>query len=83
MKNKQHSTIQLDRDDFPFRSVEVSIQPPYFYVYDGMVPVIYKGKIADWKAKIIYNGNHFFTKAIVMDSARIAIRGQKKIQENI
>ena len=78
LKNKQHSTIQLDRDDFPFRSVEVSIQPPYFYVYDGMVPVIYKGKIADWKAKIIYNGNHFFTKAIVMDSARIAIRGQKK-----
>lgn len=78
LKNKQHYTIQLDRDDFPFRSVEVSIQSPYFYVYDGMVPVIYKGKIADWKAKIIYNGNHFFTKAIVIDSTRIAFRGQEK-----
>ncbi|CAA9197731.1 DoxX family protein [Flavobacterium sp. NPDC079362] len=77
-KDKQHYTIQLDRDDFPFRSVEVSIQTPYFYVYDGMVPVIYKGKIVDWKAKTIYNGNHFFTKAIVMDSTRIAFRGQKK-----
>ncbi|MBF7092625.1 hypothetical protein IUY40_13900 [Flavobacterium sp. ALJ2] len=77
-KNKEHHTIQLDRDDFPFRSVEVNIQSPYFYVYDGMVPVIYKGKTADWKAAIIYNGNHFFTKAIVMDSTRIAFRGQQK-----
>ena len=77
-KNKQHYTIQLDRDEFPFRSVEVSIQTPYFYVYDGMVPVIYKGKITDWKAKTIYNGNYFFTKAIVMDSTKIAFRGQKK-----
>jgi uncharacterized membrane protein YphA (DoxX/SURF4 family) len=77
-KNKEHHTIQLDRDDFPFRAVEVSIQSPYFYVYDGMVPVIYKGKIADWKAETIYNGNHFFTKAIVIDSTRIVFRGQKK-----
>ena len=77
-KNKQQHTIQLDRDDFPFRSVEVRVQDSHFYVYDGMVPVIFKGKITDWKAKMIYNGNHFFTKAIVIDSTRIAFRGQKK-----
>lgn len=77
-KNKEHYTIQLDRDNFPFRSAEVRIQAPYFYVYDGMVPVIYKGKIADWKAGVIYNGNHFFTQAVVMNPDRIAFRGQKK-----
>lgn len=77
-ENKQHHTIQLDRDDFPFRSVEVRVQDSHFYVYDGMVPVIYKGKITDWKAKMIYHGNDFFTKAIVIDSTRIAFRGQKK-----
>lgn len=78
LKKKEHHTIQLDRDDFPFRSAEVRIQAPYFYVYDGMVPVIYKGKISDWKAGIIYNGNHFFTKTVVMNPDRIAFCGQKK-----
>ncbi|SHH67368.1 MauE/DoxX family redox-associated membrane protein [Flavobacterium johnsoniae] len=78
LKNKKQYTIQLDRDDFPFRSAEVKIHTPYFYLYDGMVPVIYKGKISDWKAEVIYNGKHFFTKAAVIDTNRIAIRGQQK-----
>lgn len=77
-KDKKQYTIRLDRDDFPFRSAEVRIQAPYFYLYDGMVPVIYKGKITDWNAGVIYNGNHFFTKAVVIDSNSIAIRGQQK-----
>lgn len=43
LRQTQHYKIQLEREDFPFRSVQVRIAPPYFYVTDGTVPVIFKG----------------------------------------
>lgn len=78
LKKKQHYTIELDNDKFPFRSVEIRIATPYFYLYDGLVPILYRGRIGEWKAKTIYKGNHYFTQGIAVDSTRFAIRGQKQ-----
>lgn len=78
LKTRIEHKIELDRYDFPFRSAEVRIAAPYFYVYDGLVPVLYKGKLSDFKGKVAVNGKTFFTGAIILDSADIAIRGQKQ-----
>ncbi|SHN11956.1 hypothetical protein [Flavobacterium xinjiangense] len=84
LEKREQYTIQLDRDDLPFRSIQVKIVPPYFYVMDGTVPVIYKGNISDWKAKIIMNENHYFSKAVIIDSDVIAFRTQQfDSKENI
>lgn len=85
LKKKQHYKIQLDRDDFPFRSVQVKVVPPYFFVIDGTIPVIYRGKISDWKAKVLMKDNgYYFSKTVVIDSSQIAFRTQEeKSAENI
>lgn len=85
LKAKHHYRIQLDNSDFHFRAVQIKVVPPYFFVMDGTVPVIYRGKITDWKAKLLmkYEG-YFFSKAVIIDSSKIAFRTQdEKSGENI
>ena len=51
--------IVLDNYQFPFRSAQIRIAAPYFYLADGTVPCIFKGKISDWKAKALGNTETF------------------------
>ncbi|WP_298117382.1 MauE/DoxX family redox-associated membrane protein [Flavobacterium sp.] len=78
LKTKRHYKIQLERENFPFVSVQVRIAPPYFFLMDGTVPVIYKGKISDWKAKLImYDNNYYFSKAEIIAPDKVAFRAQQ------
>nr|WP_315240126.1 MauE/DoxX family redox-associated membrane protein [uncultured Flavobacterium sp.] len=78
LKAKHHYKIQLERENFPFASVQVRIAPPYFYLMDGTVPVIYKGNISDWKAKLLmYDNNYYFSKAEIIAPDKIAFRAQQ------
>lgn len=78
LKERRKYKIQLERDNFPFSSVQVRVAPPYFYLMDGTVPVIYKGNISDWKAKLImFNNNYYFSKAEIIASDKIAFRAQQ------
>lgn len=77
LKSKKHYTIKLDREDFKFQAVEVRINPPYFYVFDGTVPVIYKGLISDWKAKVISEKKYYFSDIVFMNPELVAFRTQK------
>lgn len=76
LKNKKQYTIKLDRDDFNFQSVEVRIVYPYFYLYDGNVPVIYRGQISDWRAEVISLKKFSFIDIIFEDSGNAYIRGR-------
>ncbi|MCI9843606.1 MauE/DoxX family redox-associated membrane protein [Flavobacterium pectinovorum] len=83
-KNKKSHTITLDRENFKFRTVEVRLNPPYFYVIDGSVPVIYRGLISTWKAKVISDGKFRFSDIIFHDGKQAFIRTQKQYTgENI
>lgn len=69
--------IELDRYDFPFRSVEVRVADPYLFVYDGMVPVIYRGLLSELKASVVMEDPIYFTGAAVLGGDKMVIRGQK------
>lgn len=66
--------IILDSTALPFRALSVSIAPPYFFVTDGNVPCIYRGRTSDWKASYISRGDSYFSHALAIDSATLAIR---------
>ncbi len=68
--------IQLDNTDHPFRSIQIKVQHPYFYVYDGSVPVIYRGDLGDSTAWTISLGDCYFSQLQVIDSTRFAFRAQ-------
>lgn len=78
LKTKTHYKIQLEREDFPFKSVQVRVAPPYFYLLDGTVPVIYRGEIADWKSKLLmHDNNYYFSKAEIIEPNKIVFRAQQ------
>lgn len=85
LKKMQRHKIQLERYDFPFQNVRVKIVPPFFYLYDGTVPVIYKGHITDWKANVVMsNNNYFFSKGDITGPDSFAFRAQEvKTLDNI
>lgn len=74
LKNRKQYTIQLNTVKFPFRSIQVKVVPPYFYVLDGTVPCIFRGSIGNWKASLINNGSIHFSAAAIMDNNALAIR---------
>jgi len=78
LKIKHHYKIQLERENFPFQKVQVRIIAPYFFLMDGTVPVIYRGLITDWKAKLVMdNNNYFFSKAEVIAPNKMVFRAQE------
>lgn len=74
LKTKSRVRIQLDNNNLPYRSVEVRIASPYFYLTDGTVPCIFRGSIKDWKAKQQKGKIFRFTLAEPMDSITMAFR---------
>jgi uncharacterized membrane protein YphA (DoxX/SURF4 family) len=78
LQNKKEYHIELDRKDLPFRAVTLRVEPPYFYVYDGTVPCVFRGNIRDWKARLIKTGSEYFTLAEPIDSTTMIIRTQKR-----
>lgn len=72
----QNHTI-IDRKDYNFRNVKLQIRKPYFYLYDGTVPIIYRGALGDSVARTLSYNDAFFNQMVILDSMRFAIRTQR------
>jgi hypothetical protein len=73
-KNK----VTPDNLNHTFRNIRVQVKSPYYYFYDGTVPVIFRGKIGDNSARTISFGDSYFSQIVVQDSLRFALRTQSK-----
>jgi hypothetical protein len=68
--------IQPDNRDHPFRSIQVQVRPPCYYVYDGFVPVIYQGRIGIQGARTVSFEDCYFSQLQVIDSVSFVFRAQ-------
>ncbi|WP_035663513.1 DoxX family protein [Flavobacterium sp. ACAM 123] len=66
--------IQLSKEVLPFLRVQVRVKPPYFYVVDGTIPIIFKGNINDWKASVLMYGKVYFSLIEPTDAKNFAFR---------
>jgi len=73
---KQVVKIKIDHTEHPFRSIQVRVLQPYFYVYDGNVPVIYRGQLDDSIARTISFEDSYFSQLEVIDSTDFVFRAQ-------
>jgi uncharacterized membrane protein YphA (DoxX/SURF4 family) len=78
LKQKKLITVRISDYSLPFRSVQIKVVPPYFYVMDGTVPIIFKGNISNWKAYPVKRGYTYFLKAEPIDSSTILFRAQQQ-----
>ncbi len=84
LHQKRMYRIKLPSTNLQYRAVKIKVESPYFYVYDGTVPCIYKGSISDWKAKLIMQGEVYFNALEPMGNEQFAIRAvSSKTRENI
>ena len=60
--------------DLPYSNIKIEIQPPYFYVSDGTVPVILKGNTTTWQAKTIMQNQFYFSQVITLDTTQTILR---------
>ncbi|WP_281335960.1 DoxX family protein [Flavobacterium eburneipallidum] len=74
LKNRMQYTIQINTIDLPFRSIQVKVVPPYFYVLDGTIPCIFRGTISNWKATLVPFRKIHFSTATIMSNGALAIR---------
>ena len=74
LKTKTIHRIKLNKMNLPFTTIQIKILAPYFYLVDGNVPCIFKGKTTDWKASYIMRGDPYFSQFAPIDSTKIAFR---------
>ncbi|MDY7396860.1 hypothetical protein UMM65_16560 [Aureibaculum sp. 2210JD6-5] len=70
---KTHQIV-LDQMNLPFRSVRIEVKPPYFFVADGSIPILFRGYITDWQAKTLSKNTAYFSLWTVIDSTSFGIR---------
>ncbi|RZJ33574.1 MAG: hypothetical protein EOO51_13255 [Flavobacterium sp.] len=75
LNNRKSFRIRLKGNaDYPFSAVQIRIAPPYFFLSDGTVPIIYRGSMRDWVAHKYADGATRFSQWEVVDSTNIVVR---------
>lgn len=72
LKSEKEIRVEISNYDLPYKRVKIRVVPPYFYLGDGTVPVLYRGKMQDWKADII-STDAFFHDYRPIDSVNFVI----------
>ncbi|UGU15320.1 hypothetical protein LS482_16740 [Sinomicrobium kalidii] len=68
-------------DILAHKAVRVRINPPYFYLTDGITPFIYRGNTRDWKATSYIDSIYFVHAVPILDSS-VALLGVNRDLEN-
>lgn len=74
LTGKSKSRLLPDQPNLPFQDIKVSVVPPHFYITDGTIPAIFKGKISDWAAVREKGKVPYFTLFEAIDSTQVALR---------
>jgi hypothetical protein len=70
---KVHDTVRLQR---PI----LELDSPFFYIKDGALPGIFKGRIGEWKAEQILEDCPYFSWAVAMADEQFAIQATVSIE---
>lgn len=74
LEHRKALKISFDPKNIPFKMVKIVVRGSYFYLMDGRVPAIFRGKTTDWKITKELKGSPYFTLAEPVDSTRILFR---------
>lgn len=77
LKTRKIHRIELKQQQLDFSSPQIRVKDQYFYVFEGIVPYIFKGNTANWKASLRINSGYYFSHLVPMDSVNMAIRYMK------
>lgn len=77
LQSRLRHRISLDRTELPFNAVKVKTDASHFFVTDGSIPCVFRGKIDGWKAKLVKQGGIHFSLTQPLDSSALGVRFQQ------
>lgn len=67
----------------PFTAPKIEVRPPYFYVYDGNVPVVFRGLTSEWQAALYWKGTNTFLQFQAVAADTLLVSGLHQNQSTI
>lgn len=80
---KTNTKIDLEMKKYHFKKIEIKVNSPYYYIYDGTVPVIYQGKLGVSSNNLISYNDAFFNQMEVINDSKIVICTQSSKTKNL
>lgn len=77
LKIRKIHHIKLKQQHLAFRSPQIRVKDQSFFVFEGIVPYIFKGNTTNWKAYLRINSGYYFSHLEPIDSVNMAIRYMK------
>ncbi|MFP5436796.1 MAG: MauE/DoxX family redox-associated membrane protein [Bacteroidia bacterium] len=74
--SQQSIRLTLDTPGQRFRSVKVQVRKPYFYIYDGTVPAVFRGRLSDSSAIKMDASDIYFSQLQFVTPETFAFRAQ-------
>lgn len=72
----QHLGFRLDSSVHAMsRRNKIIVRPPYFFVLDGKIPFIMRGRLGDWQARRFMYDSTIFFDAVPIGESSAALRG--------
>lgn len=71
---KKNEVFVRIEDENLSSSLRIKIKAPYYYLFDGSVPVIYRGLLKTKEAKSIQYNSSYFNQFAIIDSLHFAVR---------
>ncbi|WP_179021841.1 MauE/DoxX family redox-associated membrane protein [Winogradskyella forsetii] len=72
-KTTKDIKIEIENYQLPYKRVRIEVKPPHFFIGDGTVPVLFKGKITNFKASLFSKDKAYFYQYKIMDSTSLSI----------
>lgn len=72
-KTSKDIKIEIENYELPYKRVRIEVNSPYFFVGDGTIPILFRGKISDWQAKTFSHKDAFFYQFATIDSTSLVI----------
>jgi hypothetical protein len=73
-RDTSHIQLKPRFSELEYRSLKINVTPPYFFIMDGTVPFILRGKLVEGKADPWMMGTSYFSRALPIDSNTVFIR---------
>ncbi|SRX52217.1 MauE/DoxX family redox-associated membrane protein [Aequorivita sp. CIP111184] len=67
--------VTISNLELPYRRARIMVEPPFFFVGDGTVPVLFRGKTNDWQATLFSYDEAYFKQFEIADSTHIGLAG--------
>lgn len=76
----QHIHIKLKKlDTLKYWSIKLKVTPPHFYLADGTIPMIFKGKINEWIAERTVSDSAYFVDYTPIGPSSFALKSLSSI----